>query len=425
MPFPPGPLTGAPLNFPPPGSSGGAGCSNVLIVRSLADLPAPVAGVIPLPGSTFVRPCGQVDLEGNVLSVGEADTVIGGSHGDLDGFVTDNAAAALLSNVPGIQIATLNVGLRNDGGAALEYDGAAGSGAVILTGTVVGGLRFGRIFDAGFVSVYNTVGIGLAGGIVLEGSNGFVAFNEILFPDPAGPAFVGLLIAAGSDMAALQIIDSGFILTDPAQVGLSIDPTVAVAVPPGQIIGNVFIGPGTPLAGITPETPGFRFENNVGLADSVVLGCMSFTGNLGGAPTAFPGVGAFVPVGTGSPLHPLYVAAPINERTSVAGATTATQVLVYDGLVATKLVVTASLSVQSPFLVAKGFSLRILQNGVPIPDTSMDSQTGGLVTSAGNCFAECAVVAAPGDVFQIELANLTDGTDLIVSSATMIAKQAA
>lgn len=144
MTFPPGPLTGAPLNFPPPGSSGGAGCSNVLVVRSLADLPAPAAGVITLPGSTFVRPCGQVDLEGNVLLFADPDTVIGGSAGILDGFVTD-AAAALLSNVPGVQIATLNAGLRNDGGAALECDGDGGAGAVVITGTVVKGLRFGRI----------------------------------------------------------------------------------------------------------------------------------------------------------------------------------------------------------------------------------------------------------------------------------------
>ncbi len=155
------------------------------------------------------------------------------------------------------------------------------------------------------------------------------------------------------------------------------------------------------------------------------VGNMAFTGNLGGVNTVIPAAGTFVPIGNGAPAHPLFVANPNNLLFTLLGATTAAQVLRYDGVEPVRLCIRGSISVQDPLFTAEGFALRLLQNGAPIPNASMDGQTGGLITSAGNIYVEALVTAANLDLFTMQLANLTSAQNLNVSSAVFTVGAAA
>lgn len=156
------------------------------------------------------------------------------------------------------------------------------------------------------------------------------------------------------------------------------------------------------------------------LSTPIPIGNMAMTGNLAGVETVNPGVGTFVPVGNGTGVaHPLFVANPQNKNFVLVGATAETQALRYVNTRSFKLCIRGILAVQNQALVAQGFALRLLQNGVPVPNTTIESQTGGLIDSAGALVTESLVMASPNDLFTLEFANLTSGADLTVSSAVL------
>lgn len=150
----------------------------------------------------------------------------------------------------------------------------------------------------------------------------------------------------------------------------------------------------------------------------VPLGNMAFTGNLGGVETVIAVVGTFVRVGNGNPgTHPVFVSNPNNLLFTLEGATAPTQRMLYNGTTSARMCIRGAMSVQDPTASAEGFAIQLLQNGVVIANTTMEGQTGGLVTSAGSIYTEGVVMASPGDEFTFEIANLTSTQNLVVSSA--------
>ncbi len=160
-----------------------------------------------------------------------------------------------------------------------------------------------------------------------------------------------------------------------------------------------------------------------GAAAGNVRGNMAFTGNLGGVATIIPGAGVFVPIGNGlGAAQPSYVANPNNALFSVQGGPDAeNQVLRYDGTEPTCICARASVSAQDPALGAEGFAIQITKNGVPQFPTSMEGQTGGLITTAGNIYTETVISIAPTEVLQLLIANLTSAANLVFSSGLISA----
>lgn len=153
-------------------------------------------------------------------------------------------------------------------------------------------------------------------------------------------------------------------------------------------------------------------------------GSMAFSGNLGGVATVNPGAGTFVRIGAGAPGHPLFVSNIANRLVSVQGLTTATQELVYDWSEKRCFCVRVDLSLQDQAIGAEGFELRLVKNGVPIPNTTVQGQTGGLITSSGFIHTESLVDLNRGDVVYPEFANITSGANLTASSAIVTAQSA-
>ena len=153
---------------------------------------------------------------------------------------------------------------------------------------------------------------------------------------------------------------------------------------------------------------------------STALGNIAFVGNIGGIETVIPGADTFVPIGNGNAgTHPTFVDNTSNIQFALEGTTAPTQGLLFAGLSPLRLHMAATVSVQNPALSALGFALRLLKNGNPIANTTLEGQTGGLITSAGNLTTLGSDTFAFGDVLSIEIANLTSSQNFVVSSAAI------
>lgn len=173
-----------------------------------------------------------------------------------------------------------------------------------------------------------------------------------------------------------------------------------------------------PRSGGVSSSQFLRLEKLV--KEFIPIGNMAMTGNLGGVETVNPGAGTFVRVGSGNAgTHPVFVANPNNKDFVLVGATAPTQELRYTGKKPFKLCIRGMLALQDQAIGAEGFAIRLLQNGVPVANTTLEGQTGGLITSAGFIASESVVQAQPNDVFTIEFANITGGANLTVSGALL------
>lgn len=396
--------------------SGDGDCDNVLIVNTQADLPLPVGGVIQLPDNTIVQCCGMVDLDSHVLRLG-TNTVLKGNAATLDGFTTANATMALVI-AEGVDMLTSEIALQNTLGDIVDFDGQNVGSFLPINTFFQNSPSVGTVRDAVNAATSESSFVACDDGIVLDGFFINVAFSSVAVLNPTGATFTAVRVLATATVTAMALLNMAVILNAAGQTGLDF----AVGATYTNVVqaNDVFIlGPGTPLAGVTKADPRFNFKNCVGILDSVTIGNMAFTGNLGGQATVIAVQGTFERIGNGNGAHPLFVANPANERFSVQGGSAALQVLRYDGLVADQIPIRAYVAVQPDSGSAVGYSIRLLQNGGVIANTTMEGQTGTVNQAAGGTYTEGVVTANPGDTFAIEIANLSGTQDLVVAAAQL------
>lgn len=152
------------------------------------------------------------------------------------------------------------------------------------------------------------------------------------------------------------------------------------------------------------------------------LGGMAFTGNLGGSLTGIPGAGTFVPIGNGVIAHPLFTLDPsiafdlVLDPPASPTETQFQRLRYVGGAQSLCAQVTCSLSIQDPAIGAIGTAAKLQVNGVDIPNSEQEGQTGGLITTAGSLTVQGSTVLNPGDDLRVLVANATNGGDFIVSS---------
>lgn len=153
------------------------------------------------------------------------------------------------------------------------------------------------------------------------------------------------------------------------------------------------------------------------------IGGMAFTGNREGVETVNLPPNVFVPVGSQAPNHPLFVLDPsanfqIALNPPGLGNETQYQVLEYTGRARGLCgLFTASVSFQDPApLGGFGTGVKLTLNGVDIPGSEQEGQTGGLITSADSIAVQGIVELNPGDQIQVLVANTSDATNFIISS---------
>ena len=240
----------------------------------------------------------------------------------------------------------------------------------------------------------------------------------ILVDSSAGPVTITLpraiLIRAGGFFQILALTGAAFPVTVKLQPGDDYNSGASADIILNDTAQSIIV-----LA--TQEDTRWLIPFVQGAQSANIRGNMAFTGNLGGVATIIPGAGTFVPIGNGLGAgHPSYVANPNNSLFSVQGGPDAeNQVLRYDGTEMLCICARASVSAQDPALGAEGFAIQIIKNGVPQFPTSMEGQTGGLVTTAGNIYTETIIDISPGEVLQLLIANLTSPANLIFSSGLL------
>lgn len=160
------------------------------------------------------------------------------------------------------------------------------------------------------------------------------------------------------------------------------------------------------------QTPCINVACNDGTDD--VLGGMSIFAPANAVTTVVGAPGAYVPIGTGNPgTHPLYVPSASGLfNLAVVGATAPSQQLQYTGPGAMRGSLALNASAHTTFFASEDISIRAFQNGVPILESTTSGETFG--SFLGNLSGAVPVVASPGDVFDIRIANLSSGLSLLV-----------
>jgi hypothetical protein len=199
-----------------------------------------------------------------------------------------------------------------------------------------------------------------------------------------------------------------------------------------QFWGCAFFGAGTPSAIADPttgatETTGTATNSEaaamVGYTNSTTRGSISV---FGGSLQVNPGAGVYAPIGLGVLGYPLFALAGSSVRCALGGGpTTDLQTLEYIGArpYVADISVSCTVGTGTGFITAsRTFGVRLLKNGVVLPGATWE---GGLapgaiaVTSASVSFSVPDTLSA-GDQLKIEIANLTDGAQLVVTGAQIV-----
>jgi len=398
--------------------------SSSLYVSSVDDLPPPVAGVRTLPENSVVVVEGEVTLPPNERIVVPDSSILRGRDTDFDGLLGDVDAPLIDTGGDGLVLNRLF--LRNFSVGANAYCARATSTAGLrpsrLENLSVGGQRGLLIENAAFPAVIGLLNRCDVVGATLRGTVANLFAEQFIMVTPT-PGAVGIDIEAGSNVNAARFSESSFLFFDPTQIGIRRD--MGAVLNNIALFDNTFfpVGVGIPALGITPdEQPDVLVFTNFGIPDSKIGGNMGIPANGGSVPTVVGAINTFVPIGQGSPAHPVYVLDPASARVAIdpaPGAQAQVTTLEYSGVEPSNTTVFASMSVTSAALGGVRFSGRVVRvpfNGDPPVALSptFESNTGGLLNSAGSLAFQVSSLLFPGDRLRLEIANRTDGSNLIV-----------
>lgn len=156
--------------------------NNVVIVKSLSDLPTPSAGVITLLGDTIYEISGSVDIGANRLSFGSNTTVRGKSPA-LD-IITSTTTGSLITSSESLRL--WEVGFSASNGTIFELNGSGTEVCLCV------GVRFFGSGGLGSVSNYDlfevSVGLfaGFTSGLSFSGACKYLILNDVTFFENSG-----------------------------------------------------------------------------------------------------------------------------------------------------------------------------------------------------------------------------------------------
>jgi hypothetical protein len=199
-----------------------------------------------------------------------------------------------------------------------------------------------------------------------------------------------------------------------------------------QFWGCAYFATGTPSQIIdastgATETTGTATQSEaaamVGYTNSTTRGSISL---FGGSLQPNPGAGTYAPIGFGIIGYPLFALSGSSVRCALGGGPTADlQTLEYIGArpYVADISVSCTVGTGTGFITAsRTFGVRLLKNGAVLPGATWE---GGLapgaiaVTSSSVSFSVPDTLSA-GDQLKIEIANLTDGAQLVVTGAQIV-----
>lgn len=400
--------------------------SSSLYVSSVEDLPPPVAGVRTLPENSVVVIEGEVTLPAGERIVVPDTSILRGRDTDFDGLIGDVDAPLIDTSGDGIVVNRLFLRNFNAGVSAYCVRGTStlGQRPTRLENLSVGGSRGILLENVVFPAVLGVLNRCDVVGVSLRGNVTNLFAEQFIMVTPT-PGAVGIDIEPGSNVSAARFSESSFLFFDPTQIGIRRD--MSAVINDIALFDNTFfpVGVGAPATGITPDgQPDVLVFTNFGVPDSKIGGNMGIPSNPTSLLTVIPAANTFVPIGNGTPTHPAYVLDPASARVRLNPAPPPTPqaqltTLEYIGVESSNTTVFGSMSVSSNALGGKRLSGRVVRipfdgsPDVPLSPT-FESNTGGLLNSAGSLSFQVSTLLFPGDRLRLEIANNTDADDLIV-----------
>lgn len=241
----------------------GGSLINIREVASLSDLPAPVAGIIPLDPAVTYFVTSEVDLGANTLQCGGRVKIDGFGASDA-GFIT-SAPRPLLDVSCDIYLNGLTLTNNDPAGRCLNGSGLGPTAYFQATN-----VRFRGSGEGVYIENYGTAIFercswsDVQSGIVADGTfSSLVVLDSAFFALAAGG--VGVSLAAGITLnRRFRLTDTTFNLS-PGQIGIDVGNVAALPDKSLVINGCDFIGGGTNVNGATADLNQCDWGDNQGI----------------------------------------------------------------------------------------------------------------------------------------------------------------
>jgi hypothetical protein len=372
--------------------------SNYVLVKSAADLPAPVSGVITLAAGTTYEVNGTIMLTSKINLNG---CYLVGMDANNDKLVYTPGSGELFTGTKGGTVKTVTLAAITTGSKLFNLDMGATENLIVRDAIIascknVGLVKGGNIV---FFSVINYSGN--TAGITYQDNTTLLLDNTAWFSNNGG-TFETL---AGS----FTLIDKlgGFSNATAALSATALDITGITSIADaGNLKNTAFLGDGTKVNGTFSgrwevEGSGINTEKDA-----------TATGNIYLTSTATTNFSA------------------MNDPTKVLGTTTAADLfrvtavsdnrLAYVGTKTRRFSIIASLSVTSQ-AANKNFSFYVYKNGVLLPGSEQALRLSSGVDK-GSLTISCTAQLAPNDYIEIWAANTTDNTSMTVETMNVSIK---
>lgn len=368
---------------------------NYVLVKSQADLPAPVAGVITLAAGVLYEINGTIVLTNQINLNG---CYLEGRDANNDKLVYTPSTGALFTGSEGGSIKVLTLSAPNAGSKVFDMTDLTNSKNMIIRDLIIGGSNnVGNIkgFNIVYMSVINYSGN--QNGITYESVTSLLLENMAWFSNNSNTfeKYVGTF-------TIIQKI-GGFSSPLLANSAVAVDVTGVVALTSGSIKTVDFGGDGTRISGVFSkkwevEAVGITTEKDDVAGGNIYISSITTT--------TIATVGVPVKITSATTTSNLFrFTAPVSNRMVYAGTKTRT------------FQVMAAISMTSP-ANNKIYKFYIAKNGVVLPQTAQLRKIGtGTDVGALSIFG--VVSLAPGDYVEVWVENTTDNTNIVIESMNM------
>jgi hypothetical protein len=373
--------------------------SNFVLVKSAADLPAPVGGVITLAAGTTYEVNGAITLTSKINLNG---CYLVGADATNDKLIYTPGSGELFTGTKGGAIKTLTLMAATTGAKLFNLDLGATETMLMRDCNVVGCKDVGLVKGGNvvFFSVINYAGN--TNGITYQNNTTLLLDNTAWFPTNAG-TFEKLV-------GSFSLIEKlgGFCQPMSANSATALDVSGITSITEGGNLKNTaFVGTGTKVTGTFSkkwevEAAGLNTEK-----DAVATGTLYVSSSAN------------------------TIIASSNTPEKVAGTTTATELtrftspvnnrLVYDGTKTRTFIVTAAISVTG-ISGSHVYSFYIFKNGAEITASRQRTKVSSTVGDVQIVTIVCTVTLAPGDYVELWTENNSSSGDLNVQNMTLSIK---
>lgn len=372
---------------------------NFVLVKTVSDFPAPVAGVITLAAGTTYELNGTISVSSKINLNG---CYLIGQDANNDRLIYTPGSGELFTGTKGGTVKNITLSAPTTGAKLFNLDLAATEN-LLLRDAIIGNCKEVGLVKGGNIIFFSVINYsGNASGIVYQNNTTLLLDNTAWFSNNSG-TFEKLV-------GTFNLIEKlgGFSHPNLANSATGLDITGITSITEaGNLKNTAFVGTGTKVNGTFSkkwevEAPGLNTEKDAVSAGTLYISSTALTDITG-----------------------------VNSPKKIAGTTTAAELvrftspasnrLTYDGTKTRTFQVTAALSAtgsSGTYL----YSFYIYKNGVQVPSsrqrTKVYSSSGDIQMIA----IICTVSLAPGDYVEVWAENNDVNGDLTIQNMTMTVK---